>query len=167
MATYETLKRLKTRGPSMVVEFCSDQGIADVGRTLVRSLGTRGLVCIDIIRDSNDVNLRMFGTFSACQSFGFDFSNAYLNCLRGGGDTKWSQLNSEGAKSFVFPFGLFEVFRSDRRGLAPLRAIKWIWNYWRLPGSRYLLSLAIGGLFFSFQWTRERRVIGRSAKMVR
>jgi len=162
MATYETLKRIKKFGSSMVVEFHNDLEIAETGKSLINSMGTRGFVCFDIIRDMNDidwihdVNPRVFGCFSTCQLFGFDFCNAYLDCLLGHGKTTPSQFEFEETKDFVFPFALKEVFQSGQSGPSLLRALQWTWMYWRLLCSRYFVSLAIRAVVYSYEWTKER-----------
>ena len=166
IANYEILKRVKPRGTSTVVEILNDERITENGRMLIDAIHIRGLVCIDIIRDSNDidwihdVNPRVFGSFLTCQFGGFDFCDAYIRYLTGRDRFEPSRADDSGNKSFVFPYGIKEVFRSGQLGTAWFRALKWTWRYWRLLGSRYFLSLAIRGLAFSIRRNRERQATG-------
>jgi hypothetical protein len=161
IATYEVLKRIHLHGPSCVVEFQNDAGMAENGKLLINALNIRGLVCFDIIRDTNDVdwihdvNPRVFGGLSMCQLAGFDFRGAYIRCLTGRGDIEPSQLQIPGSKTFGFPEGRRDLFRSEPRATAWLRTLHWIWRNWRLLGTRYFLVFAIERPVTSFQraWT--------------
>jgi hypothetical protein len=162
IATYEILKRVKLRGSSIVVEIRPDERIAEYGRLLINAMHIRGMVCFDIIRDSNDidwihdVNPRVFASVSTCQLVGFDFFGAYVHDLIGRGRIEPSRFDTTEVKAFVFPYGLKEVFRSGQLGTAWFRTLQWTWRYERLLGSRYFLSLAIRGLVFSLRknWKR-------------
>jgi biotin carboxylase len=162
MATYETLKRIKQFGSSMVVEFQNDMGIVETGKYLINSMGIRGFVCFDVIRDANgvdwihDVNPRLFGSFSTCQLFGFDFCNAYVDWLLGRGSTTPSQFEFYEARAFIFPFALKEVLQSGPSGASPLRALHWAWMNWKFLGSRFFISLAIRGVVYAYMCTKQR-----------
>jgi len=162
IATYEILKRVKLRGSSIEVEIRDDARIADSGRLLINAMHIRGLVCFDVIRDADDidwihdVNPRAFGTLSTCQLGGFDFFGAYIFLLTGRGRIEPSRLDTMGAKTFVFPYGMKEAFRSEPSWNSWFRTLHWTWRYGRLLGPRYFLSLAIRGLVFSLRknWKR-------------
>jgi hypothetical protein len=158
LATYEILKRVEPRGPSIVVRFLDDPSIADDAKTLLGIKPVRGMVCFDVIRDSigvdwvHDVNLRVFGTFSVCQLEGFDFFESYVRCLTDGKRrVSTTQPKVAGVETFTFPSGLEDVFRSGRRGTAPFRTARWIWQYAKLLGARYFLSWTVRTLVSPFR----------------
>jgi hypothetical protein len=173
IATYEILKRVRLRGSSTVVEILNDARTTENGRTLINATHIRGLVCFDVIQDSNDidwihdVNPRAFGSFLTCQLGGFDFCGAYVRYITGRGNIEPSRVDASGHKSFVFPYGMKEVFRSGQLGTAWFRTLQWTWRYWRLLGFRYFLSLAIRGLVFSFRRNWERLGLRRHSSMNR
>jgi hypothetical protein len=164
IATYEILKRFNVRGSSIMIEVRNDAKIVETGRLLIDSLHIRGLVCFDIIRDSNgidwihDVNPRDFGGLSMCQLVGFDFRDAYIRFLQGRGSIEPSRFDTSEVKAFVFPHGWKELLRSGRPSTAWFRIFQWTWRYARLLGSRYFLSLAVRGpaTIFRRNWKRLR-----------
>lgn len=164
IAAYEILKRFNVRGASIMIKIRNDAKIVETGRLLINSLQIRGLVCFDIIRDSNgidwihDVNPRDFGGFSMCQLVGFDFRGAYIRFLQGRGSIEPSQIDTPEVKAFVFPHGWKELLRSGRPWTAGFRILQWTWQYGRLLGPRYFLSLAIRGpaTIFRNNWKRLR-----------
>ena len=162
IAAYEILKRFDVRGSSIMVEIRNDAKIVETGKLLINSMHIRGLVCFDIIRDSNgidwihDVNSRDFGGLSMCQFVGFDFHGAYVRFLKGRGPIEPSRFHTSEVRAFVFPHGWKEVFRSGKPWTAWFRIFQWTWRYGRLLGFRYLLSLAIRGpaSIFGRNWER-------------
>jgi hypothetical protein len=164
ITTYEILKRTDPFGPSIMVEIKNDAKLTENGKVLVDALRIRGLLCFDIIRDSNDadwihdVNVRVFGAFSLCQLAGIDFIGAYIGGLSGRSKVRTQEHDSLGVQAFVFPFGLRELYQSRRPGIPWIRTLSWIWNYSRLLGLRYLLSLVLRA--FMLLLKRERRRLG-------
>jgi len=162
IATYEVLKSIYPRGPSSVVKFRNDAKLEESARTLIDALHIRGLMCFDIIRDSNgvdwihDVNLRVFSGFSMSQLVGFDFRGAYIRYLLGHGVIQPSRLDALKAESFAFPQGGKDMYRAGARRTAWLRSIQWTWRYWRLLGSRYFLYFTINRPVSSIQRTTAR-----------
>jgi hypothetical protein len=151
ISVYEILKRFNVRGASIMIKIRNDTKIVETGRLLINSLHIRGLVCFDIIRDSNgidwihDVNPRAFGGLSMCQFVGFDFCGAYIRFLKGRDSIEPSRADTSEVKAIVFPHGWKEVFRSGQPWTAWFRISQWTWQYGRLLGLRYFLSLAIRG----------------------
>ena len=149
MATYKVLEREHLSGPSSVMEFQTDPHLVESGRILINALHIRGLICFDIIRDSNDVdwihdvNPRVFGGLTTCQLAGFDFRGAYLRCLGVDVDVQSSPLDTPTTISFGFPEGGRELLRSAPYRVSWVRALRWIWSHWRLLGSRYFLAFVI------------------------
>lgn len=160
MATYEILKRRKLHGSSVVVEIRHDARVSETGRVLISAINIRGLICFDVIRDFtgvdwvHDVNPRAFGSFITFQQAGYDFSNAYVQYLTGGGLVQESRDNAARQKALVFPYGLMEVFRSREHGIPWFRTLESALRYWRLLGPRYFFSLAVRGIAYSFRMNR-------------
>src|SRR5665213_2026335 len=123
--------------------------LMETGRTLIEALHIRGLICFDIIRDSNDVdwihdvNPRVFGGLTTCQLAGFDFRGAYLRCLGVGVDVQTSPPDTPNSVSFGFPEGKKDLLRSAPYRVSWVRTLRWIWSHWRLLGSRYFLVFII------------------------
>jgi len=161
-ATYEILKRAHVRGPSSVVVFQNDKELAEYGKILFGALNVRGLACFDIIRDSNeidwihDVNVRVFGSISMCQLYGFDFRGAYIRFLLGRGRIETDRVRDPATKVFGFPDGRRDLLRSGSLGPTYVLTLKWIWQYWRLLGPRYFLFFTIERpvSFFFRNWGR-------------
>jgi hypothetical protein len=157
IANYEVLKRIHVHGPSSVVRFQDNSRLAETGTTLIRALNIRGLVCFDMIRDSNDVNWihdvnpRVFGGLSMCQLAGYDFRGAYLRLLTGRGDIGLSQHQVPRSTAYGFPEGRKDLFRSEPHATAWLRTVQWIWRNWRLLGTRYFFVFTIERPATSFQ----------------
>jgi hypothetical protein len=149
IATYEVLKRTRLHGPSSVVEFQEDARLAESGKSVIEALNIRGLMCFDMIQDSDgvdwihDVNLRVFEGLSMCQLAGFDFRGAYIRCLSGRGDIEPSRPQNPRSKTYGFPRGRRELLRSAPRGAAWVRTLQWLWRNWRLLGTRYFLVYTI------------------------
>jgi hypothetical protein len=162
IATYAVLKRVHVRGPASVVEIHNDAGLTDDGRTLFNALHTRGLMCFDVIRDSNgidwvhDVNPRVFGGLSMCQLSGFNFCGSYVQFLTGQDRVASHGRSSPSTVSFAFPEGRKDLFRSKPRATAWIRTLLWISSNWRLLGSRYFLYFVIERPISSC-----RRLLGR------
>jgi ATP-grasp domain len=144
IATYEVLQRKYPLGPSSEVKFHDDATVTETGMQLMSALKVRGFICFDIIRDADgtdwihDVNTRIFGGFSMCQSAGFDFLGAYRRCLAGHGPVEPTRLGVAGTREFTFPGGRRDVFRAG-----PQRTIQWARRHENLLGSRYLLFLLL------------------------
>jgi hypothetical protein len=149
IATYEVLKRIRLRGPSSIVIFGNDAKLEETAKVLIEKLNLRGLMCFDIIRDSNgddwihDVNPRVFGGFCMGQLAGFDFRGAYFHYLSGQGQIESSQCDTPRTKSFSFPEGRRDLFRSGVRRNSWIGTSMWIWRYWRLLGTRYFLFFIV------------------------
>jgi|SRR5665213_217288 len=149
IAVYKVLEREHLSGPSSVMEFQTDPRLMETGRTLIEALHIRGLICFDIIRDSNDVdwihdvNPRVFGGLTTCQLAGFDFRGAYLRCLGVGVDVQTSPPDTPNSVSFGFPEGKKDLLRSAPYRVSWVRTLRWIWSHWRLLGSRYFLVFII------------------------
>jgi hypothetical protein len=162
VAIYEILERQNPLGSSSVVEIRHDASISETGRMLINAMKIRGLVCFDVIRDANgvdwfhDINPRVFGAISMCQLAGADFFGAYLRFLLGNGPVQPSQLDSDGMKSFVFPYGWRQVLQSGRYGFGWILLLQWAWRFERLLGPRYFVSLALRSLATSVQKHRSR-----------
>jgi hypothetical protein len=162
IATYEVLKRIHLRGPSSVAEFRHDPELAKSGRTLISALHMRGLVCFDIIRDSkgvdwiHDVNPRVFGGLSMCQLAGFDFRDAYLRCLGEDVNIEPSQLTFSRSTSYGFPEGRRDLLRSGSRRITWPKAIRWVYDNWKLLGSRYFFVFVIDRPTTSWRRVRDR-----------
>jgi hypothetical protein len=163
IAIYEVLKRIHLHGPSSVVQFHDNSRLAKSGATLIGALNIRGLVCFDMIRDSNDVdwihdvNPRVFGGLSMCQLAGYDFRGAYIRVLTGRGEIRPSQHQLPRTAAYGFPEGRKDLFRSEPRATAWLRTIQWIWRNWRLLGTRYFFVFTIERPATSFQRARKKR----------
>jgi len=170
IATYEVLKRTRLHGPSSVVEFQGDARLAESGRLVIEALNIRGLVCFDMIRDSDgvdwihDVNPRVFEGLSMCQLAGYDFRGAYIRCLSGRGHIEPSRPPSQRSKAYGFPRGRKELFRSTQSGAAWLRTLRWLWRNWRLLGTRYFLVYSIKRPFSSIQQHWKTSGIRRRAR---
>lgn len=162
IATYEILERVNPLGSSSVVEIRSDASIFETGRLLIDAMKLRGLACVDIIRDADDVdwfhdiNPRVFGGISMCQLVGFDFFGAYVKSLIGDGRVKSKRHDFSGATEFAFPYGWKQVLQTEPTAMGWLRILRWTWRYQRLFGSRYFMSLAIRGLATSIPKYRDR-----------
>ena len=169
IATYEVLKRTRLHGPSSVVEFQADARMAESGRSVIEALNIRGLVCFDMIRDSDgvdwihDVNPRVFEGLSMCQLAGFDFRGAYIRCLSGRGYIEPSRPPNPGSKMYGFPRGRRELFRSAPSGAAWVRTLQWLWRNWRLLGTRYFLIYTIKRPISSIQQNWKMSGIRRRA----
>ncbi len=149
IATYEVIKRIYALGPASVVRFRNDAKLEESAGLLVDALSIRGLMCFDVMRDSNgedwihDVNPRVFGGFAMSQLVGIDFRGAYVRYLSGRGPIKRSRQKSSVVTSFSFPEGRRELLRSEPRRTAWARTSLWIWDNWKLLGSRYFIFFLI------------------------
>jgi hypothetical protein len=148
VATYEVISRARQFGPSNEVLFDDDERLAETGRQLIDTLRLTGLVCFDVIRDSDgndwihDVNPRVFGGFAMCQMAGFDFLGAYLRCLIGTDMVESTRLRASTSRGFDFPGGRKALSHSGRRLTASWRLFRWAMAYRSQLGSRYFFFLA-------------------------
>ena len=76
-------------GPTAIVTTCDDPALLELGRTVVKTLGCRGLVAIECIVDRDntyhviDVSPRAWGSFMAYAQAGVDFAAEYRAGARG------------------------------------------------------------------------------------
>jgi len=147
-ATYEILKRSYVRGPSIVVGIVSDESVTKNGRLLIKAAQIRGMICFDIIRDTDgvdwihDVNARVFGGATMCWSVGIDFYSLYVQGLLGISRFEVCDVDEIEEKAYMFPSGWKEVFKSGRASGARILGFEWARQHVRLLGPRYFLNLA-------------------------
>jgi hypothetical protein len=173
IATYEILKRSYARGPSIVVGIVSDESVTEIGRRLINAAQIRGMICFDIIRDTDgvdwihDVNPRVFAGVLTCQSVGIDFYSFYVQGLLGIGRIELGHVDEIEEKAYVFPSGWKEAFKSGRASRAGIFGFEWARQHVRLLGLRYFLNLAARAIWRVGRRARRfwRDVVPRAAKL--
>ncbi len=173
IATYEIFKRSYVRGPSIVVGIVRDESVTENGRLLINAAQIRGMICFDIIRDTDgvdwihDVNPRVFGGVTMCTSVGIDFYGFYVQGLLGITRSELGHFDEIEEWAYVFPSGWQEAFKSGRASGAGVFGFEWARQHVRLLGLRYFLNLAARAIWRVGRRARRfwREMIPRAAKL--
>jgi hypothetical protein len=145
LAAFRVVDRSGPLGPSTEVEFEDDAHLVETGKKLFAAFEMQGFVNLNAIRDDqgccwvHDVNPRVPGNFSACQSAGFDMFGDYLRLIAGAPLLGEAPAGVAGRRAFAFPAALRSTRPSGRRTFRLRRLGPYVFGYGSVFGVRFLL----------------------------
>ena len=131
--------------PTCRIETVLDEQAAEIGRQVVRCVGGRGLVNVDLVRDAAgvprvvDVNLRTWESMVALRLAGIDFVDGYLAALGVAPMTPPRSSPVIGRAIAVFPTSAFRAMERGEPARAVRSYVRESGRYFRWLGARYWL----------------------------